>query len=580
MSIKLETETASRTAAASTPEAASSSESAATAAVKRALEEPSFESDSKKSRNCTPIKTASLIRLCLDLGYVVPRLGICNGLARMAMQAMLLSREGIQSFNRRLQNLEELLQKNGRDLTEVSKCIQEDSEQGRKYRLEFLPFFDGIQLWQKPSPFPELFPSEISVIQDSDPVTECLYSLITPESLKERGGGVKVDEFSSVYSLDELRSHLHLLSQHLDTKKLSHPIVIKFNSFSHTVSLGYDPKTKKWLLLNLSLLIPSRLDCYGLSYFDLEEALTFLQSEFYSDTGQFILSSSIYSTGDDKVLAQESLREFKSSKEFQKQHEVTEERAKFSYSDLSSWLYIACRNKEEETVAKLLSKGAKVEIKSHSHHLTDLDISKNAIKFLKKVALLGEKKDLLSFVNYIQNLIDFISIRVEETPKEVLLEQLLQVRQFLDAYPELDVNLLPLASHDKLSQLHAAISIDIQAYVNQQALQYMENFKRSTKEERYFQTIVQAVAVGSLSMVKILESYGLNIKEFNLSNVKLFINAISLGYLDIVQLFIERGFPVTFLYEGFTPLQTAIDHNKPEMAECLIRAGASTDVPY
>lgn len=175
-------------------------------------------------------------RNCIDnlqgQGYNVDAEGACFGIAHMGMQAFLAD-PTMSLFNARL------------------KCLQQSSQPFEKkmleenFRIEIMPFLDGIALYQKPEAYSELFaePSQ-TLSQDAQRVLPIVMPVKFDKD-KTKQPTLIIKNYGA-YTQSELANYLNLLKAHNPDKSFA--LILGGNQ--HCVNLNYRHDTSQWMLVN------------------------------------------------------------------------------------------------------------------------------------------------------------------------------------------------------------------------------------------------------------------------------------------------------------------------------------------
>jgi hypothetical protein len=186
-----------------------------------------------------PVGHGWLIKRMQTMGYTANDKGVCNGVGLMGMQAILA--DEVEPFDRRL---------------EATAIIPIDNfkETILAYRKQsgedITAFFDGIELYQQPQLYPDLFETQ-QVPERQDSVKSMHLTL--SQKLEKLGGVVANIDFSQgIFSRDDLLEYFKILSS--EAKHLSQPIALVLGGSGHTITVGYHPTKKKWLFINANRL--------------------------------------------------------------------------------------------------------------------------------------------------------------------------------------------------------------------------------------------------------------------------------------------------------------------------------------
>ncbi len=226
--------------------------------------------------------------------------------------------------------------------------LQKMSED-KRLQLEIPAFFDGIVLYQDTYSYRHLFSegqAKILKTQDAD----LGFSLISPKKLE--GKNSKVDHvFSGIYSKDDLAVYFYGLKQILLQSNLSDPFSLVLYQPGHRITVGYDPRIKKWLFCNAGYIEP--IDAADV----VELAEKVKQAFTKNDYAAFVTEV------DGELTSQSELNNcihaWKNLASFNHIHDV---KSKVGLTDSykNTWLLSAVRANDISTVNLLLQNGADV----------------------------------------------------------------------------------------------------------------------------------------------------------------------------------------------------------------------------
>lgn len=166
-------------------------------------------------------------------GYAVSKKGVCAGIGRVGLHAILL--RDTASFNHRL---------------EILDASNKYSEEFIQYEMS--PFFESIYLVTHPEALKKLNFHE----SPSELLHSAIPELITHDALKEKGGAVKIGQFSGMYNVDSLSLLLDEMAAKLnELPDSTSPVAIFLGSGTHIISLGYDVSTKQWAVIDANQLL-------------------------------------------------------------------------------------------------------------------------------------------------------------------------------------------------------------------------------------------------------------------------------------------------------------------------------------
>jgi hypothetical protein len=273
--------------------------------------------------------------------------GKCYGIAHTAMQYILM--DDLKTFNDMVTLLHEIPPD---ELAEMIRRSQDKLHPTAHDRLitNIPAFLQTIVLYQHTSKFGELIGvGNKAQTQDAASVR----SLIIPDKLSSAGGIRMVNEFSGVYSLDDLHVYFRTMGSHFD-KHLSlsrHPIVIQLRNINHAIFVSYKPCSSVWTLVNADLGV-------GLQFTLEEIPLAVLYSFGYKQHDIAILSSQIFGTHQSREPLYHGIRGWQELQAVSALHVMSESRVQAEDKHQSTWLFAAVRNSDLTTVKGLLARGA------------------------------------------------------------------------------------------------------------------------------------------------------------------------------------------------------------------------------
>ncbi|GEM_PF-5213747 len=271
------------------------------------------------------VKHFDLIRYMKMLNYRSSEIGICFGVAHMAMQAILA--EDYQRFNARL--------------AEVNQRLENPSPDIRA-------FLDGIEIYHNSRYYKHL--NETGIVTESQNPALAL-TLVQPTSLEKKGGIEAMGNFSGVYvPTSELTEHFKIFrAALLSEPELRSPIAFILNDANHAIAVGFDPTKNKWLLADAEDLPIKEINSDMAIAFAVKYALNGMLSK------AAIFSTTIYATKSQSNALDSASSQIESNTEWQIIHTVTPEKAALIDQQGTSWLLIT---RHIETMHKLLLAGA------------------------------------------------------------------------------------------------------------------------------------------------------------------------------------------------------------------------------
>lgn len=313
------------------------------------------EEDLKSPSSPPPTRHDIIIAVSKALGYKSNDGGVCNGIATMGMLAAMVGEGGV--FNARIEDINLLFHKHSQDPKAVATEINDDVV----LLNTMLPFFELVELCQQPYLYPDLFEEGLKpIFQEDARSVESLLSLLSSNTIRDRGGLAEIARFSGVYYRDELIAYLRQLKEAIDSSSVKNPVGIKLGNTDHAISIVYDPKQKNWLFPESTELSIGRVedDC-------IDDVISYqlMRGE------PIIVSSQIYTFHGDTQL-----KIYLNTESFKKLHEPTSEKVHFLDSENNSWLTLACILDQKDIVRSLISP-LTIDQRSLEHKLTPLHIA-------------------------------------------------------------------------------------------------------------------------------------------------------------------------------------------------------------
>lgn len=287
-----------------------------------------------------PIGQSWFEQKMIQLGYnLTDQGGQCFGLAFMALQAFLA--DDMQSFDERIA----LLQLLDDDITHL-KQMKLDSEVKASHLSaklsDLYAFFDGIQLYQTPERYENIFQSHVV------PKDLAAQKILTPIKLnQEPNHPVSVKRFCSAFNLTELPIYLNALSS-----EIKQPTAIMLHSNNHAINLNFDPEKQKWFFIDANQL-PTKI-------FDVKDhqalSLTLLSAlnNLRSPSEYAIFETVIYTRQAKKAELLQSINSIEHNPLWARIHEVSLERAKYLDTYSCGLLFIAADHGHTNIVEQLL----------------------------------------------------------------------------------------------------------------------------------------------------------------------------------------------------------------------------------
>lgn len=321
-----------------------------------------------------------------NLGYDFDERGKCFGLAHMGIQAIQSGEAGINEYMKRISQIHDIyfplsVEAKKQVLSEFNVAIPKDvrsedfklrdiKDNNFRQRIinriqdlfkdsvkrktnrelnifDLYAFFDGIELYQRPRVYRELWrkPAEIN---SQNAIRS--QSLAMSAAMENRGGLAEVDIFSGSYSDTELEKYIETLAQSL--LGVNYPVSLKLSSISHAISVNYVPPNKldenpHWIFIDANKLPPKEIKITNA-----RELAIYIKNAFCFDKNAptsraTILETIVYSTNNNKVDLQKRIDNWHREKSMKEMHKVTKEKI-FSASNINySWMEVAAHFKQD-----------------------------------------------------------------------------------------------------------------------------------------------------------------------------------------------------------------------------------------
>ncbi len=335
------------------------------------------------------IKHIDLIRYMKGLNYKSSEIGICFGVAHMAMQAILAG--DYQRFNARLADINERPENPSPDIR---------------------AFLDGIEIYHNSRYYKHL--SETGTVTEAQNSALAL-TLVQPTSIEKKGGIESMVSFSGAYaSRSELTEHFKIFrAALLSEPELKSPVAFILNDANHAIAVGFDPTKNKWLLADAEDLPIKEIDSDMAIALAVKYALNGMLSK------AAIFSTTIYATKAQSIALDRAFSQIESNPEWEKIHTVTPEKAVLIDKQGTSWLLIT---HHIETMYKLLLAGANPNQQAQNGLTAlrmalqnrDIEMAKMLLDFGANPNI-ATKKGITPFMSAAyQNLSDFFILLLEK----------------------------------------------------------------------------------------------------------------------------------------------------------------------
>ncbi len=296
------------------------------------------------------------------LGYKKnPHDGICFGAGMMSAHAALVL--DVASFTARIQRL--------RHFAAMQTVPPSANEKN-----DFLSFFDSVELLQHPEDYESLLSGENN-LQQSLPAEELTQSIM----LQEKGGVVKIAQFTTIYNLGVLMSRFTELTNitRQVPVELPHPVVLLMQSSDHLIQVTYEHDSKIWHLFNAKKFEMER-------YFGVEEITKAVFAAL--KVKRFgIITTTMLATLAAKIHFCYMKTLWKETTAYQHDIKITETKAQYQDEHGITWLMMAVMHDDISRCRSLLKAGADPNAKRHKDGSTPLFMAAT-IGDVEKVQLL------------------------------------------------------------------------------------------------------------------------------------------------------------------------------------------------
>ncbi len=188
-------------------------------------------------------------------GYDVRKIGLCDGISRMATQAFLA--DDLKNFNACLQTIYEiplddfkndfanLKQKEHQFLKEGQ---QDNADEVRNTIVDLMAFFDGVILHSNSGKHREFLPehSEIPMMTNAQKAMQMTISKRLETMIEKGAKLVTTDLATDAIDKQAFQDYLKTIQQNLG----DHSFVLNISHRAHELLLAYRAETRRWLLLD------------------------------------------------------------------------------------------------------------------------------------------------------------------------------------------------------------------------------------------------------------------------------------------------------------------------------------------
>lgn len=534
-----------------------------------------------------------IIKAMKALGYPSNKRGVCFGIARMGMQAIFSS--DLETFDKRfvpiykipLDKLPGVIQK--RRLESIGRKPTED-----EYRILEIPaFFEGVELYHHPYYYPDFFDKKSKPKGQDAALTAPLVL-----SKKLEHGKINItkigDDFSGVYSVNELTSYFDSFSKIIQTSPIPirQPIAFFFEDSNHAITVGYNPIESQWLLIDANQLPTQRI-------LNAKEIANCVISAF-SKNGIAALCTEIYGVQQNEKVLNGCVASWKNQENWKMIHMVSKEKSQLADSNNANWLFMAAEKGHIDKVIALIENESDIDQALKDSGMTPLYVAaKNnhldIVKLLLKKGATVDKSctDDGSTPLYVaaQNgNLDIVKVLLENganidnactddgsTPiYEAAKNNHLDVVTLLI---EKGAAVDKPCTDDNSTPLYAAVqngNFDIVKMLLENGAK--ANINNACTDDGST-LLYEAAQNGCSDIVELLIKEGAATDKANFDgNNSLFI-AVSKGHIDVVRILLENySDPDIVNNESVTSLYVAVQNNQLDIVKELLSAGADPNV--
>jgi ankyrin repeat protein len=233
-----------------------------------------------------------------------------------------------------------------------------------KFYLDFPAAMSSIGLYQESSTtkYSHIFGSNPDMtIQSNAPIIDLLSpaaldrqgGMINPASLKENDKETfKQFQFSGGFSDEDLTKYLSSLAQVVADKSFDQPVTLLLCNSAHAISIGYDPTTKSWMLVDANKAMQRTNN--------IEDVGNYIRDAYADSFNPFVaFTTQIITTRQNLNSMREVAKAWHDHPDMKQAISMTDEKVNAADKH-GSWLYCATYFNEAETVDKLLA--AKADI--------------------------------------------------------------------------------------------------------------------------------------------------------------------------------------------------------------------------
>jgi ankyrin repeat protein len=376
------------------------------------------------------------------------------------------------------------------------------------------------------------------------------------------------------------------------SENATQPVQLLLSSSTHTISVSYDPIQKIWIFIDAEGLETRYIQG------DNEIAQKVLSSLSNEENENIIFETQIFSPlRDDIVLWKKSLNDILT---------ITPEKSVAVDGFGASWLHLAARNGDIETIESLLNQGASINhlrfdnttplhlaayygrtdtVKFLLGHGADIDIKNSNDDTVLDFAILSDHMETVKFLLEKNSNIDeerkngfTLLYSAAATGNTKIVYLLLKAGAAVDKTVN---DFTPLQAAEAYEHtetaalikngvsLHTAVQNENIMVVNL-LLKYDADVNQLNNDGD--SPLYLAALNGDSEMVKLLLEKNPDIDKENSNSFTAFYTAAAKGYTEIVKLLLKSGAAVDKSVNGFTPLQAAKAYDHTEIAQIIRQA--------
>lgn len=423
--------------------------------------------------------------------------------------------------------------------------------------------------------------------------------LIQPLELEAKGGEANLATFTGAYKRAELSTYFATFRERIrQNKKIDELIAFSLDCSNHAISVLYDPINDTWEIFDANHMPsqPDELKDYIISgEVDIAEKIA---NSLLSTNGGAIFQTRISTTAKAATIVKPAIDKWQ--EDLAPLHRITPEKVALLDHKQASWLYIAAKAGDDETVSALLSQGADIHGKksdfvtnplfraAQNGHASTVSIlmsqpgiqanskfnnGKNALMVAAKLGHTDVVKILLEQKIYPNEKDDdgatalFLAAQAGYAD---IVELLLQTK---------DINIVGL--NDGTSLLNVAAQNGhlnvVQALLAEKSLDLDPNQQSKTGATALYLAAQNGHldVVNALLQAKFATALKLNIPS---QATPIFVAAQN-GFADIVQALARAGADVDTLFgNGYTPAWVASQNNHAKVIAALAEAKANVNI--